>query len=729
MRDSGYGTDVAGCELHQPELQDSELRQHNLISRLPHAFNFDRRGFFKVLGGGLLVCLAARHAMAQESGRTVPHDHELPKALDSWLHIGENGEVTAFTGKVEVGQNVRTSLAQQVAEELRVPLTSVRLIMGDTELTPYDMGTFGSRTTPQMGMQLRKVSASARTVLIQMAAERWSAEAASLTAENGKIRDSKTDRAITYAELVHGQKLSKVIADDPELTPATNWKIAGSSAPKASGRDFVTGAHEFTSDIKLPGMQHGKIVRPTAFHAKLTSCDTSQAEKIPGVTVVRDGDFIGVSAADVMTADRAAQAIRAQWDAPPQISDRELFDHLRKPVSHKDDDGEQFVLGSVDQSRAQAIKTVRQTYTVAYIAHTPLEPRAAVAEWKDGKLAVWTGTQRPFAVSEELAQTFHLSPESVRVIVPDTGSAYGGKHTGEAAVEAARLAKAAGKPVKLIWSREEEFTWAYFRPAGVIDVSSGAKTDGTLVFWEFDNYNSGPAAMRTPYEVANQRIRFHPSDEPLRQGSYRSLAAAANHFARESHMDELAHELRIDPLEFRLKNLKNDRLRTVFQAAAEKFGWGKQKGSTGTGFGMGGGFEKGGYIATCAEVSVDHGRVKVVRVVQAFDCGAVVNPQGLKNQIAGAIMQGLGGALFEAIRFENGRIVNPHLAEYRVPRFSDLPQIDVVLVDRKDQRSMGAGETPLTGIAPAVANAIFAAAGVRLRSMPLAPSGLPSHAV
>jgi CO/xanthine dehydrogenase Mo-binding subunit len=728
MRDLAGRVDVVGDELHEPELHDSELQQHDSISRLPHSFNFGRRGFFKVLGGGLLVCIAARHAIAQESGAIVHHDHELPKTLDSWLHISENGEVTAFTGKVEVGQNVRTSLAQHVAEELRVPLSSVRLIMGDTELTPYDMGTFGSRTTPQMGMQLRKVSASARAVLIQMAAERWSVDAAGVTAEDGKVRDSRGNRSITYAELVHGQKLSKVIADDPELTPAKDWKIAGTPAPKANSHDFVTGAHQYTSDIKLPGMLHGKIVRPTAFHAKLISCDTSQAEKIPGVRVVRDGDFIGVSAADVMTADRAAQAIRAQWDAPSQISDRELFDQLRKPASDKDDDTEQYVLGSLEQSRGQAAKTLKQTYTVAYIAHTPLEPRAAVAEWKDGKLTVWTGTQRPFAVGEELAEAFRVPTENVRVIVPDTGSAYGGKHTGEAAVEAARLAKAAGKPVKLIWSREEEFTSAYFRPAGVIDVSSGAKADGTLVFWEFDNYNSGPAAMRTPYEVANQRITFHPSDAPLRQGSYRSLAAAANHFARESHMDELAHELEIDPLEFRLKNLKNDRLRAVFQAAAEKFGWGKQKKSSGSGFGIAGGFEKGGYIATCAEVSVKSGAVKVVRVVQAFDCGAVVNPQGLKNQNAGAIMQGLGGALFEAIRFENGRIVNPHLAEYRVPRFSDLPHIEVVLVDRKDQRSMGAGETPLTGIAPAVANAIFGAAGVRLRSMPLAPGGLPTPA-
>jgi isoquinoline 1-oxidoreductase len=378
----------------------------------------------------------------------------------------------------------------------------------------------------------------------------------------------------------------------------------------------------------------------------------------------------------------------------------------------------------VEEARAQAAKTLQQTYTVAYIAHTPLEPRAAVAEWKDGKLTVWTGTQRPFAVRDELASTFHLSEDKVRVIVPDTGSAYGGKHTGECAMEAARLAKAAGRPVKLVWSREEEFTWAYFRPAGVIDVKSGAKADGTLVFWEYDNYNSGPAAMRTPYQVPNQRIAFHPSDTPLRQGSYRSLAAAANHFARESHMDELAHALRMDGLEFRLKNLKDERLRGVLQAAADRFRWGQQKSTPARGFGLAGGFEKGGYIATCAEVAIDRDEVHVARVVEAFDCGAVVNPDGLKNQISGAIVQGLGGALFEAIHFDDGKILNPHLAEYRVPRFSDAPEIDVVLVNHKDQRSMGAGETPLTGIAPAVANAIFNATGTRLRSMPLVPNGL-----
>jgi len=709
---------------------NSELDQQDGISHLRHDFDLDRRDFFKLLGGGIVVGMAAPRALAQESGARRRRGDDVPNTLDSWLHIGEDGRVTVFTGKVEMGQNIRTSLAQQVAEELRVPVASVHMLMGDTELTPYDMGTFGSRTTPQMGAELRKVAASAREVLIQMAAERWNG-ARDPIAENGKIRDPKTGRTVSYAELTHGQKLMKVVLADPPVTPAEGWKIAGSAVPKKEGRDFVTGAHKYTSDLTLPGMLHGKVVRPTAFHARLVSCDTSPVEKVPGALAVHDGDFVGVTAPDKAVAERAASVVRAQWEAPQQPSDRELFSYLKSHPAEREgfEGNEQYVTGSVDEARSQAVKSLAETYTVAYIAHTPLEPRAAVAEWKDGKLTVWTGTQRPFAVRDELASAFHLPEASVRVIVPDTGSAYGGKHTGECAVEAARLAKAAGKPVKLVWSREEEFTWAYFRPAGVIEVKSGAKADGTLVFWEYDNYNSGPSAMHTPYEVPNQRIAFHPSDAPLRQGSYRSLAAAANHFARESHMDELAHALNMEPLEFRMKNLKDDRLRAVFEAAADKFGWGKQKSTPARGFGLGGGFEKGGYIATCAEVAIDRDEVRVVRAVEAFDCGAVINPNGLKNQISGAVVQGLGGAMFEAIHFDNGKILNPHLADYHVPRFSEAPQIDVVLVDRKDQKSMGAGETPLTGIAPAVANAIFNATGVRLRSLPLVPNGLrPSSA-
>jgi isoquinoline 1-oxidoreductase len=353
-----------------------------------------------------------------------------------------------------------------------------------------------------------------------------------------------------------------------------------------------------------------------------------------------------------------------------------------------------------------------------------------VAELADGKLTVWTGTQMPFRVRGEVANALGLSQDRVRVIVPDTGSGYGGKHSGEAAVEAARLAKAAGKPVKLVWTREEEFTWAYFRPAGLIEVTAGATKDGKLTAWEFHNYNSGGSAIATPYSVPNQRVEAHGSDSPLRQGSYRALASTANVFARESSMDELAHALKLDPLAFRLKNLRDERLRAVLQAAAERFEWGQRTVADGHGVGLACGTEKGSYVATCAEVAVDRatGQLAVVRVVEAFECGAVVNPDNLRNQIEGAVIQGLGGALFEAIAFDRGRILNPRFSRYRVPRFSDVPAIEAVLLDRPDLPSAGAGETPIVGIAPAVGNAIAAATGVRLRAMPLAPNGVSAMA-
>jgi isoquinoline 1-oxidoreductase len=281
----------------------------------------------------------------------------------------------------------------------------------------------------------------------------------------------------------------------------------------------------------------------------------------------------------------------------------------------------------------------------------------------------------------------------------------------------------------VVWTREEEFTWAYFRPAGVIEIKSGIDADGKLTAWEFHNYNSGTSAMETPYVVPNQHIEFHKTQCPLRSGSYRGLAATGNFFARESHMDELARAAQMDSLEFRLKNLAEPRLRGVYEAAAKSFGWPRKKTQEGQGFGIAGGLEKGGYVATCAEVAVDRSTraVRVVRMTTAFECGAIVNPDGLRNQVIGANIQGLGGALFEAIAFENGRIVNPHFSSYRVPRFRDVPEIEAVLVDRKDLPSAGAGETPIMGVAPAVGNAIFDASETRLRDLPMIPNGLPAE--
>jgi nicotinate dehydrogenase subunit B len=700
-----------------------ELAQHNINDKL-HWFQLDRRDFLKIFGGGLLVCLTGVSPWPQESGRSFG-GHELPKVIGSWLHIAADGSVTVFTGKVEVGQNIRTSLAQLVAEELVVSFDTITMVMGDTDLTPWDMGTFGSRSTPTMGPQLRTMAAAARQTLKEMAARRWNVDPASLTAADGKVTHPQTSQSLTYGELTRGEKLVTTVSNDPRLSPASEWKIAGTAVPKANGHGFVTGKHQYPSDIALPGMMFGKILRPQGFGATLVSLDTTEAEKLAGVRVVRDGDFTGVVAADSWTADRALSALHAKWSVPTQPSNRELFNYLKKnPEADREGNGPQNVTGSVTQALASAEVKLEQQYTVQYIAHAPLEPRAAVAEWNSDKLTVWTGTQRPFAVRDELAEAFRIPAAQIRVIQPDMGSGYGGKHTGETAVEAARLAKAAAKPVKVVWTREEEFTWAYFRPAGLIEIKGGARRDGTLVAWEYHNYNSGPAAITTPYNVANQLIQFHPTKSPLRQGSYRGLASTANHFARESFMDEVAHASGIDPLEFRLKNLTDPRLHTVLQSAAEKFGWGHSSSTPERGFGIAGGTDKGGYVATCAEIEIDPGskKVRIRRVVQAWESGAIVNPDGLRNQLTGAIVQAIGGALFEAILFADGRVLNSHFAQYRVPRFRDTPQIEVVLINRKDLPSAGAGETGIVGLAPAVGNAIFAATGTRLRNMPMVPS-------
>jgi len=707
-----------------------EPERYELSEAPIYRFDLDRREFFKFLGAGVLVVSVLKPVVAaQESGgRQRWRGDSLPKEIDAWLHIGEDGKVTVYTGKVEVGQNIRTSLSQAVAEELHVPMGTIELVMGDTQLTPFDMGTFGSRTTPTMNLQLRKVAAAARKILIDLAAAKWGVDRKELSAANGRITDPEHKRSVEYAALTKGQQLAHRVVADIALIPAANWKVAGESAPKVDGREFVTGAHRYPSDQKLPDMWYGKVVRPPVFDATLLSVDAQKAEQM-GAIVVHDGSFVGVAAPSTEAAEAGALAVHAEWKSDPQPSSKQLFDYLRKNASEGQDptgDGDRYDTGAVDSALASADHRLQKTYTVSYIAHVPLEPRAALAKWDGDQLTVWTGTQRPFGVRGQLAEAFHMPEDRVRVLMPDTGSGYGGKHTGETAIEAARLARAAKRPVKVVWTREEEFTWAYFRPAGVIDVTSGVRNDGTITAWEFHNYNSGSAGIRTYYEIPNQRIVFHETKSPLRQGSYRALAATANHFARESHMDELASAVKMDPLEFRLKNLKNERLRAVFEAAAKQFGWGKSKTAPGQGFGMGGGYEKLGNIATFAEVKVDRntGEVRVVRVVSAFECGAIVNPDNLRNQIEGSNLQGLGGALFEAIDFDNGRILNGRMSRYRVPRFSDAPQLETVLLDRKDIPSVGAGECPMIGLAPAIANAIFDAAGVRLRSLPLVPDGL-----
>jgi isoquinoline 1-oxidoreductase len=682
-----------------------EIERYELSEAPPYRFKVERREFmriFGVMGAGVLVFASVRGS-AQESGRA--GQQAASGDVSAWVHIDERGHITGYTGKTEIGQNIRTSLAQAIADELRVPLDRVSLVMADTDLVPFDQGTFGSQSTPRMAPQLARAAAAAREMLLDRAAAQWNVDRATLSVKNGQIVGQR--HSADLGEITKGQKLFGVVPAGASPSPVAQWVSRGTAEKKVTGADFVTGRHRYTPDITRPGMLYGAIIRPAGYTGTLTSMDDSAARALKGVTVVRDGTFAGVVAPTERLARKAAAAIKTEWSVPTDLpSSQTVYEHLKKTgaTSGGGRGGAPTMAGDVSAARRAAARTFDASYKIPYIAHVPLEPRSAVAEWSDGKLTVWTGTQRPFGVRTELAEAFRISETQVRVIVPDTGSAYGGKHTGEFAVEAARLAKAAAKPVKLVWTRAEEFSFGYFRPAGVIEVKAAVDPNGRITSWEFDNWNSGPSAIQTPYDVATRRIQFHQSESPLRQGSYRGLAATANHYVREMHMDAIARALGIDAVEFRLKHLTDERIRNVLTAAAQKIGWPKAS-SADRALGIACGTEKGSYIATAAELSRADKGFKVERLIVAFECGAIVNPDGLKNQVEGAVVQGLGGALFEAIEFSGGKLANGSMAQYRVPRFKDVPAIEVVLLDRRDLPSAGAGETPIVCVAPAIGSA------------------------
>lgn len=691
------------------------MDQQNIASA---AHTVTRRNFFKLLGGGVAIILTWSDLFASKEAAIADEN-----SIAAWIHIQENGKIAVFTGKVEVGQNIRTSLTQVVAEELSVPVDAIEMTMGDTLLTPYDRGTYGSLTTPTMAPKLRKAAASLREALADMAAAEWKTDKQSVKVKDGKAVHASSGKTLSYAALAKGKKLELPLNDKAALTPADQWTVAGTAVPKIDGKLFVSGKHKYVSDMAVPGMVYGKILRAPSYGATLVSADVEKARISPAVTIVKEKDFVGVVAPDPQTAANALARIDAHWNTTPQPSKANIFAYLKENARDKAGTKEE-----VEKAFAASNINIKQHFEIQYIAHVPLEPRAAIAIWEGEKLTVWTGTQRPFGVQEELAAEFSISKEKIRVIMPDTGSAYGGKHSGEAALEAAKLAKVTGKPVKVVWTREEEFKWAYLRPGGLIEAAASVNKEGLITSWEFHNYNSGNAGIDTPYDTSNEHIQFHPSKTPLKQGSYRGLAATANVFAIESIMDDLARKLKRDPLDFRLSNLKDERLKNVLQTAAAKFGWKKEK-KAGHGYGIACGFVKNSYIATCVEVVHDNSteQLKVLRIVAAYDCGTIVNPMHLENQVMGCILQGLGGALFEEIDFEDGKILNPSLSSYRVPRFTDIPPLDIILINRKDIPSAGAGETPIVGIAPAIRNAILDATGIKLYNLPLIPQGLKTN--
>ena len=695
-----------------------------------------RRAFVGFLGAGVVITVTAGSAPAQRGGgKRGPGRSGLGQRgggrsnLAARLHIDRDGAITVMTGKVEMGQGSRAELTQAAAEELRVAPQRIRMIMGDTGLVPDDGTTAGSATTPRTVPAVRTATASARQLLVELAAKRWQVEPKTLEVRDGTIADRAAKRTMTYAELAKAEDLAKAfsaaVPADVSVTPVKEWKVLGTSFARPNRPDLVTGAHKFPSDLARPGMLRGKVLRPPSYGAKLVSIDLGPAKAMKDVVAVEDDQFVGVAAPTAHQAQQALDAIAptAKWEPAPHPSSKEVFDYLRKHARGG------VPKNSFADELAAAKKALKQTYHVPYVQHAPLETRTALAEWEGGKLTVWTGTQAPFGYHGQLAGAFGLPGESVRVIVPDFGSGFGGKHTGEAAVEAARLARAAGRPVLLHWTREEEFTWAYYRPAAVIDIEAGLDAKGTLTSWHFININSGGAAVQTPYQTGKSNCRFVSSDTPLRQGSYRTLAATANNFARECFMDELAAAAGAGPLEFRLAHLQeNPRLRAVLEEAAKRFNWRekvKEK-KPDVGVGLACGTEKGSYVAACVEIAIDRSqqdRIVVRRVCEVFECGAVLNPDNLTAQVMGCIIMGLGPALREEMRFEGGKMRNAKFERYLVPRFSDVPELDVHLLNRPDLPSAGGGETPIVAIAPAIANAVFHATGNRVHEMPIHVNG------
>jgi isoquinoline 1-oxidoreductase len=675
----------------------------------------DRRTFLQVVGSGLLITV------------TVPRTWGQGPPLSARLYLDEDGTFTALSGKVEEGQGPRAELTQAAAEELRVGAEQVRLVMADTDLVPDDGITAGSRTTPRNVPEMRQAAATARELLTALAARRWSADVAALEVRDGVI-SGPNGKSLSYADLARAGEaattLDTSIRTDAPLTPVAGWKVLGRSVVRPNARDLVTGAHTFPSDVVRPGMLYGCVLRPPAHGAALQSVDLAPAKAMEGLVAVHEGSFVGVAAPSSHVARRAIEAVAAtaSWAVrPSSVTHDTVYDHLKTHARR--DEARTDERGAPDRALADAERRLSESYHVAFIDHAPMEPRAAVAEWDGDRLSVWVGCDGPFRARQALVEELAVPREKVRVIVPDMGGGFGGKHTADAAVEAARLARAAGRPVSVQWTREEEFTWAYSRPAAVIECEGGLDPEGVLVAWRFTSINPGGAALATPYTIPHVRVASVPSDSPLPQGSYRCLGATANNFARESFMDELADAAGVDPLEFRLAHLQNTRLRAVLEKAAKEFGWKKRRSevSRERGVGLACGTEKDSVVAACAEVVVDPAShsFRVTEICEVFECGPILNPANLESQVQGCIVMGLGGALTEEIQFQDGTLLNPRFSRYRVPRFRDVPRIDVHLVENVDIPPAGGGETPIIAVAPAIGNAVFAATGLRFRSMPL----------
>jgi nicotinate dehydrogenase subunit B len=687
-------------------------------------WSLDRRNFLKVVTGGIVVFFSVDPlALAQRRG--------YPEDPNAYLKIGEDGMVTVFTGKIEMGQGVITSLAQMAADELGVALEQIHMVMGDTDLCPWDMGTFGSMSTRFFGPPLRAAAAEAKAVLLDLGAQELKAPVADLVVENGviSVRADKS-RQVNFAKLAAGKKIARLVDRKAVTKTVGEFQVMGKSFNRVDGRAKVTGEARYTGDIRLPGMLYARIVRPPAHDSKLISMDTSAAEKMPGVVFVKEEGLTAALAEDPETAGKAVDAIKAEYETPKPLVDTDsIFDYI---VAHAPAAELREQRGDLAAGEKASASVFEHTYYDGYGAHAPIETHTALAQFEGDKVTVWAATQTPFPNQQEVATALGLPPEKVRIITPFVGGGFGGKSSGgRHAVEAARLAKATGKPVQVCWTRAEEFFYDYFRPAALIKIKSGIDAAGKMTLWDYSVYAAGPRAGEQCYDVPNNVMRViggwgggGAAVHPFSVGPWRAPGANINVFARESQIDIMAAKAKIDPLDFRLRNTSEKRLQTVLKTAAERIGWKPAPGPSGRGVGIAAGLDSGTWAALAAEVVVDKktGAVKIKRIVCAQDMGIVINPEGATIQAEGCITMGLGYTLSEELRFQGGTVLDTNFDTYELPRFSWLPQLEVILVKNDELTPQGGGEPAITPVGAVIANAIFDATGARLFRMPFTPA-------
>ncbi|MDX2444173.1 MAG: molybdopterin-dependent oxidoreductase [Bacteroidales bacterium] len=694
-----------------------------LFKDMHNPFEMDRRNFLKKVGGGLIIAFSVSDLKLLTSCSSDP---EKEANMNAYLRIGDNGRVTLYTGKIEMGQGPISSLPMELADELDVNLESIDIVMGDTDLCPWDEGTYGSLSTRVFGEVLRAAGAEARAILLEMAAKKWAVSTDQLKVKEGVVSmTSHASKKVTYAELTKGKAIFETIKKKPPLKKSSEFKVIGTSRLHVDGEDKVTGAAKYSGDVQLPGMMYARIVRPPGLGAKLINLDTSEAEKIEGLEIVRDGDFIALLHKSQDVAGRAIFKVKAEYEEEKiNVDDKSIFEFLKEKATENNeiDSG-----GNLKEGEAKSENVFESEFHDPYIAHAPIENHTATAMFEGEKLKIWASCQTPYPTKEAVAEELGIAEENVRLMTIFTGGGFGGKIYNPQAVEVARIAKLSGKPVQLVYSREEEFMYDRLRPAAVVKIRSGLNEAGEITFWDYGIHFGGSRGATHFYDIPDHRTQTLSaprgvSVHPFYTGAWRAPSNNTNTWARESQMELMAAAAGEDALEFRLKHLEGDpKMAEVLRKGAEKFGWTSAKGSSGRGYGIACGKDAGTDVAVFVEVEVNKetGYIQVKRAVCSQYMGMVVNPQGVIIQAEGCVIMGMGYALSEEIKFSGRKMLTKNFGDYEFAHFSWTPEIDVVLIDAQDDPPQGGGEPAIICMGGAIANAVFDATGARLYQLPL----------